>query len=226
MKQIATIFAQILGLGIAMGSTFSFHLLNCLCEYRRGLGLQKWSPVPLLYPIEWLLVPIIYVCILALCATISGVRRKILTTLIGACAAFIFGLGLFFSLGKPPARCYLEGFQKNVAGAIRIEEVKQWKQQLLRLTGDTDSMRELRKSEIPNFVSKIKQSYSPRVTITFDGLGNAKFAVLMWGGGFQAYGIIVNLNGQYSTQTTPFIFQEWDKDIYFFIVSVNRSASS
>jgi hypothetical protein len=217
MKNMATILAHLVGMSVAVGAVFVLRYFNCLCEYRFGAGVQNWRLVPYAIPLEVILAPILYLGVVFLCKWVLASVKVCLVLEIGGAVILVLAAFVLFVTGEAPAKCYLEGFQQRVTSLVLVQDVVQWRQQLLALRGNKDSFRKIQGTKYPGFVSVIGGPFKPEVTVTFDEDGKSRFALIRWGGGFQSYGIIVDLNGRYPAKATPFYFKQWTDNIYFFV---------
>ena len=198
-----------------------FQHLNCLCELRRGLGLQTWSPVPLLYPIEWVLFPVSYFCIQAVGFALlkQGFRAAVTWhALVIAIPVLVVGVALFFK-GAPPFRCYLDGFQKRVKSMIDVKELETWGDSMAGLNGAGQPLRELRGKDKPEIAAKFTGMRTPTVLVYFNTNRTPQYALLAWGGGFSRHGLFISIDGRSPLGDKDFNFVPWSTTnrVYFFV---------
>jgi len=220
IDRLTCLAVHVIAFGLAMSLVPLFIHINCLFEYRRGLGVQNWSPVPLLYPVEWGIIPAVYFCIqLGVFAILGSSRIWNLSwrIFLAAVIAFIFGIFIFFSFGPRPSHCFFEGFQKNAKSKIAVEDIEALRESLMALKGDGQPFRELHGKEKPKLIDGIANNWSPSAIIYFNTNSTPAYLVINWGGAFERYGIFFALDGRSPYGDKDFNFITWSKDVYFFI---------
>jgi hypothetical protein len=215
------IFVQVVAFVTTLLLVLLFRHFNCFCEFRRGLGLQRWSPVPLLYPIEWLL--LLVACISIQAAGFGLLAKGIRSAfswkaIIVAFVTLICALFLFFR-GMPPFRCYLDGFQQRVKMLVKVKDLETWGSSLSEMRGTGQAVQELREKDKPQFLEKFAGMKSPSALVYFGSDGTPQYALLAWGGGFSRYGIFISIGGMSPLGDRDFYFVPWSSTnkVYFFV---------
>jgi hypothetical protein len=190
---------------------------NCLAEFRVGAGLQHWGLGPFALPLAIVFTILAYIAVVAISSRVLSVSQRLRDIVYGGVVlAMIFPV-MIFALGKSPAQCYLQGFRLRIQQHITAGAFADWRRALMPLTGEPTSSHELPTNEYPSFISSLDGRFKPRLLVVFDERGRSSYAMIMWGGGFRTYGIVVDLNGRYSQSSTPAYFEQVFESAYVFV---------
>jgi hypothetical protein len=213
-----TIAVHVGALGLALLLVPAFQRFDSLCEYRCGLGVQNFSPVPFLWPVELGAISFAYFCIQAVAFALLGfgIRRGLSWLALGGVFATFVISAILYLNGPPPYLSFMEGFQKRIKSKVTVADVQGLRSDLLALQANGQAFRELRGKDKPELLDRLADKHSPSALLYFNATGAPAYLIIDWGGGFERYGLFYALDGRSPFGDKDFDFISWSNSVYFF----------
>ena len=214
---------QLVGFLLSGLLILGLYRLDCLLEYRYGLGdggfLAAWIWVPqLLMPAfvyAAFTVPLFVLTKQPRVKIAVGVISVLVCIFLLVCSVVVPG-----ELGQEPSMWFLKAFERNVDNDLPLDRIAQWKRDLMKLHGNGELYRELPAGEIPTCFSKIHGPEPPdSAFIYFDSLGNGQYVLLNWGGKARRWGIRIELvsSSPMPVTDTRYYYLRWSSDVELFV---------